>query len=58
MKTSKLFQLFVVALSAMAFVACEEPTPVTPDDGVEQPTIQIATGEATENTIKIGKAHV
>lgn len=51
MKTSKLFQLFVVALSAMAFVACEEPTPVTPDDGVEQPTIQIATGEATENTI-------
>ena len=51
MKTSKLFQLFVVALSAMAFVACEEPTPVTPEDGVEQPTIQIATGEATENTI-------
>ena len=51
MKTSKLFQLFVVALSAMAFVACEKPAPVTPDDGVEQPTIQIATGEATENTI-------
>ena len=51
MKTSRLFQLFVVALSAMAFVACEKPAPVTPDDGVEQPTIQIATGEATENTI-------